>query len=279
MGLAPTTRIVNWYKRNAASVLYRRPTHIRPDVPLISFTFDDFPRSALHTGGAILKSRSLNGTYYASLGCLGSDSPSGPLCIAEDLSAALEDGHELGCHTFSHNHSWDTRSSTFEESILQNQAALSSIAPGVLFRSFSYPISFPHPAVKRVCAKHFDCCRGGGQTLNAGTADLNQLSAFFLEKAQGNIEPVKALIDRNHQMRGWIIFATHDVAPEPGPYGCSPEFFEQVVQCAVDSGARVLPVAEALNVVCGLQGSVSGSYGTGAAAPVRPEGPAGPASE
>jgi peptidoglycan/xylan/chitin deacetylase (PgdA/CDA1 family) len=33
--------------------------------PVISFTFDDFPRSALVKAGAILRERGLAGTYYA----------------------------------------------------------------------------------------------------------------------------------------------------------------------------------------------------------------------
>ena len=39
--------------------------------PLISFTFDDFPRSALTVGGEILERHGARGTYYASLGVMG----------------------------------------------------------------------------------------------------------------------------------------------------------------------------------------------------------------
>ncbi|HTV54138.1 MAG TPA: hypothetical protein VMI06_04405, partial [Terriglobia bacterium] len=95
------------------------------------------------------------------------------------------------------------------------------------------------------------CCRGGGQTFNSGIADLNQLSAYFLEKAGSNFELVKALIDKNREARGWLIFATHDISSAPSPFGCTPEFFEGVVRYAIDSGAQILPVAAALNVVRG----------------------------
>jgi hypothetical protein len=91
--------------------------------------------------------------------------------------------------------------------------------------------------------------------LNADTADLNQLCAYFLEKADGKFELVKALIERNAEARGWLIFATHDVAPDASPYGCTPEFFKNVVQYAVDSGAQVLPVVKALKVIQGRQSS------------------------
>src|SRR5207253_7913061 len=41
-------------------------------------------------------------------------------------------------------------------------------------------------------------------------------------------------------------FATHDVCNSPTRYGCRPELFEQVVKQSVDSGARLIPVSQAL---------------------------------
>lgn len=241
--------LLNWYKRNVAKSLFQRPVKIDLRVPHVSFSFDDFPQSALRLGGAILRSHGLKGTYFVSLGLLGSDSPSGLVCTAAELAEALGQGHELGCHTFAHCDSWETDGPSFEASILKNRAALSEIIPGARFNSFAYPLSTPSPSVKRASARHFACCRAGGQTINEGTVDLNQLSAYFLEKAHGEIEMVKDLIEANKAAQGWLIFATHDVAPEPSPYGCTPEFFDRVVQCSLESGARVLPVTEALNSI------------------------------
>jgi len=105
------------------------------------------------------------------------------------------------------------------------------------------------PRTKKNTSKHFVCCRGGGQTFNAGTADLNYLSAYFLEKSRGNREVVKRLIDENRRARGWLILATHDVCESPTRFGCTPDFFEDIVQSAVASGARILPVADALELL------------------------------
>jgi peptidoglycan/xylan/chitin deacetylase (PgdA/CDA1 family) len=230
-------------------MLFRKLQSVHPQVPLISFTFDDFPRSALLTGGEILKSFGAAGTYYTSLGLLGKDSPSGRICVLEDLKKALDAGHELGCHTYSHCDSWNTEPEVYEQAILQNRRVLRELIPGAKFESFSFPLSSPRPTVKRAASRHFLCCRGGGQTLNVDSADLNQLSAYFLEKAHGKFEPVKALIDRNAQSRGWIIFATHDVSADASPYGCTAEFFKEVVQYAVGSGAQILPIVKALEVI------------------------------
>src|SRR5262245_58876391 len=106
-------RLQNHYRRKAASLLFIRPFVVQPQVPLISFTFDDFPRSALMAGGTILNRFGLAGTYYASLGLAGKQEPSGQIFFHEDLTQLFERGHELGCHTFSHCDSWDTQTQAF----------------------------------------------------------------------------------------------------------------------------------------------------------------------
>jgi len=247
-------KLQEYYRRRAASLLFKRPFPISLQRPLISFTFDDFPRSALLVGGTILNRFGLVGTYYAALGLLGTETPSGQIFVAGDLMTLFERGHELGCHTFSHCDSWDTGTAAFQNSVIENRVALSGLLPGAEFKSFSYPISLPRPLTKARIADYFLCCRAGGQTLNVGKADLNQLSAYFLEKSRHNIQAVKDLIDHNRQVQGWLIFATHDISDNPTPFGCTPEFFEQVVQYAVSSGASILPVVKALDVL-GAPGS------------------------
>ena len=239
------TRVRGHYQRVNARHFCRRPFAINPRAPVISFTFDDFPRSALLTGGAILQSFGLAGTYYASLGLIGKETPTGTMFLAEDLKAAVEQGHELGCHTFSHCHAWDTRPHAFEDAIIENRQALKDLIPGASFKTLSYPIGVPRARTKRRVSKYFACCRCGGQTFNVGTADLNYLSAYFLEQSRDNSEAIKHLIDENCRAGGWLIFVTHDVCKDPTVWGCTPDFFEDIVQYSVNSGARILPVFQA----------------------------------
>lgn len=249
------TGIQNRYQRFAARSFARRPFSIRTETPLISFTFDDFPRSALFAGGAILQSFGLAGTYYSSLGLMGRQTPTGPIFLAKDLKVLFEQGHELGCHTFSHCHSWDTEPSVFEEAIIQNRDSLHALVPGASFKTFSYPISVPRAQTKQRASKYFACCRCGGQTFNVGETDLNYLSAFFLEKNRDNPEIVKSLIDQNRRVRGWLIFATHDVCDDPTPFGCTPHYFEEILKYAVQSGTEILPVVKAYEALL-ARGSV-----------------------
>jgi peptidoglycan/xylan/chitin deacetylase (PgdA/CDA1 family) len=194
---------------------------------------------------------------------MGKQSQLGPMFRAEDLTELSRLNHELGCHTFGHCHSWNTSPEEYESAILENQRAFNAVLPGSLFQTFSYPFSGPRLGVKKVASRHFLCCRGGGlkpgrnlhrhdaggQTFNSGVTDLNLLCAFFLEKSRNDPQAVKSLIEQSARARGWLIFATHDVRMDPSPFGCTPDFFEKIVQWSLDSGAQVLPVAEALEVL------------------------------
>mgnify|MGYP003385607330 CR=1 FL=1 len=243
------SRIAGRYQRAVSEYLGRRHAAIVLDRPYISFTFDDFPRSALHTGGSILSQFGVRGTYYVSLGLLDSMAPTGEICSLDDVNLVLAQGHELGCHTYSHRHAWDTPPSDFERAILQNRQLLAELVPGAKFESLAYPIAGPRWSTKTCAGKHFRCCRGGGQAGNAHRVDLNHLKSFFLEKSRDDFGEVQRVIDANKKACGWLIFSTHDIDAAPTPYGCTPEFFGRVVRYSVESGAAVLPVARTLDRV------------------------------
>jgi peptidoglycan/xylan/chitin deacetylase (PgdA/CDA1 family) len=234
------------YQRTAAAAVARRPFTMCNREPLISFTFDDFPRSALSAAGRILENHGAFGTYYTSLGLMGQIAPTGEMFTRDDLSLVLQRGHELGCHTFAHCHAYDTSSRVFEGSILANRRALGTIAPEAQFKTLSYPISCPRPSTKKRIARYFLGCRGGGQTYNSGTVDLSSLRAFFIEQSRDRPAAVKAMIDANCLAGGWLIFATHDVCENPTRYGCHPDLFAEIVRYCAQSGARLLPVSAAL---------------------------------
>src|SRR6266705_4833477 len=151
-------RLHGRYQRSAARFLFRRPFVLSTQAPIISFTFDDFPRSALLTGGAILKRFGLRGTYYASFGLMGKKAPTGHIFLPEDIGVLLEQEHELGCHTFAHCHAWETKPIVFEQAVVENRLALERLFPGASFKTFAYPISPPRPQSKRTVAHYFACC-------------------------------------------------------------------------------------------------------------------------
>jgi peptidoglycan/xylan/chitin deacetylase (PgdA/CDA1 family) len=242
-------RLLRACERRLARYLGRRRFAMLPGTPMASFTFDDFPRSALANGGAILEAVGTSGTYYASLGLSGRTTETGEQFTTSDLETLLEAGHELGCHTFDHCHAWDTSPADFEASVVRNAQALQTLVPGTRFRTHSYPLSIPRPATKRRVARHVTAARCGGQRFNCGRADLNYLNAFFIEQSRDHFETIKRLIDANARAGGWLIFATHDVAPYPTRYGCTPALLERIVHDCIASGTAVVPVTAALSAL------------------------------
>jgi peptidoglycan/xylan/chitin deacetylase (PgdA/CDA1 family) len=250
-------RVINKWRRLSVDHLGRRPLRLPPGTSYVSFTFDDFPVSALSEGGRILAENGVRGTYFVSLGLLGQPSPSGPIATVDHLHTAVKDGHELGCHTHDHLDGTQTTPEEFTRSIEANRAALTRHALGVEFDVFAYPLNGPALSVKRAVSPHFVACRGGGQTFNRDGMDLNLLKAHFLDRRQSpDFDAVARMIEMNAAAGGWLIFATHDIAPKPSVYGCDLKYFESTVRRAVSSGANILPMGEVCRHVGNLPARV-----------------------
>ena len=231
---------------------------MQSDTPLISFTFDDFPQTSLSIGAQILNNYDFKGTYYTALGLRDTTSVLGKICSTEDIKKAAADGHELGCHTYSHVDTWKEKSNEFESSLIDNQREIKEILPGYEFKSFAYPKGNCTPATKLIAEKYYACSRGGrGQTYNCRSVDLNNLKAYFLEKRLGyNINAVSEVIDNTCRERGWLIFGTHEICDDPSAYGYSTEYFEKVVDYTHRSGAKVLTVSKAYEYLIGQKQGV-----------------------
>lgn len=235
------------------SALFKSPFKLHSNKPFISFTFDDAPKSAFASAGRLMEEKGISGTFYISFSLLNKDSESGPIMDSDDLKKALYSGHELGCHTYSHIDTYNSTPSKFEASLRKNQNYLNELIPGMHFKTFAYPYGNVTPSSKRIVGKHYVCGRGGGQRFNVGTIDLNLLHACFIDRLHGinrpSMEETKALIDGNRKSCGWLIFVTHDVQENHSRYGCTPDFFEEVLRYAIKSDAMILPVVKVCEVL------------------------------
>ena len=70
-------RIRPFFLRSAIlSRLHRRTIPLGDRGPIVSFTFDDFPRTAATAGAAILESFGARGTFYTAAGLMNTTSAS-----------------------------------------------------------------------------------------------------------------------------------------------------------------------------------------------------------
>jgi len=222
----------------------RRDFNLPGSGPLVSFTFDDFPQSALHAGGAILKSYGVCGTYYTSMGLMNQANGLGRQFSAEDLTALLRDGHELGSHTFGHLSFRAASLKDFQADAVKGMKAVDSLTGADRPHQFSYPCGHAPFWAKKKIGEHFTTCRGIFPGINQSPVDLNLLRANSLYSYSFDPDLIGRLFEANEKSRGWLIFYTHDISETPSAFGCKPGEFECVVKQAVKKGCAIVPIGQ-----------------------------------
>ena len=230
------------------SALRRRPFPLPNAGPTISFTFDDFPRSALHVGGAILASYDARGTYYAAMGLMDKVNHLGEHFSACDLTKLIHDGHELGSHTFNHVSCRSTAVRDFEAEVKKGRDAVEQVTGIRDSQQFSFPYGHVTLRAKPGIGRLVSSCRGTVPGINNSPVDLNLLRANSLYNYSLDLKSIGRLIDENEKSSGWLIFYTHDVSETPSSFGCRPGELESVVKMAVERQLRVLPVGQVIGI-------------------------------
>lgn len=234
--------------RAGAAAFERRTAPLRVDEPIVSFTFDDFPKSAAQVGKDILERHGWRGTYYASGALMGACTLHGTMFDPGDLVRLANDGHEIGCHTFSHVAVTRLSEAALEQEIDRNRRFLHDLC-GVAPATFAYPYGEANPYAKRLLSRRFDALRGIRPGTHRGFADLALLKAVPVDGGGARLDHAMRLARSLASKAGWIVFFMHEIDASPSVFGCTPEDLKRLCGAVARSGARVLPVVEALGVV------------------------------
>ena len=235
-------------RRGLLCALYRRTISLSDRGPIVSFTFDDFPRSACSVGAPILERFGARGTYYAAAGLANTSTDLGDLFAEDDIHSLMDRGHEIASHTFHHSSCRSIPLSDFQADVREGMKAI-ELLTGSNSKNFAYPYGHVTLATKKVLAAGLRSARSIIPGINEPDVDLNLLRANSL---YGGIEAsqwVQALILQNVRQKGWLIFYTHDVRPKPSQYGCTPELFEFAVSQAAGSRCQISTVSEVLSQI------------------------------
>jgi peptidoglycan/xylan/chitin deacetylase (PgdA/CDA1 family) len=230
-------------RRRVLCTLHRRPVLLGERGPIVSFAFDDFPRTAYTTGGSILKSFGVRGTYYAAIGLMNTSNDLGEQFQADDLYSLVSNGHELAGHTFSHIRSSSIPLCAFQLDVKKGQQAIRQITGIAPSGNFAYPYGDVTLAAKKALGEEMTSCRGIFGGINAPDLDLNLLRANSLYGDVDQLTHVEKLISENKAKRGWLIFYTHDVRDNPSRYGCTPALLVSALSAAMRSGSEISTVA------------------------------------
>jgi len=226
----------------------RRDIRVSLKRPIVSFTFDDFPRSALFEGADIMAKYKWRATFYVAAGLAGIHNHHGQSFDKSDLMRLQSKGHEIAGHTYSH---LDCEQSSQEQvlaEIERNKAALKAMGVKTPIEHFAWPYGATNIANKAALSGHFKSMRGIMPGVNRRRADLNCLKSAPLS-TDAKLEPTLKLIEGLKKRPGWLILFTHDVRDGPSEWGVTPEEFLRTIAAVKTSGALVLPVGEALEVV------------------------------
>ena len=236
-----------WSKieRRLAQALAKRTVRLRHSRPMISFTFDNALYSACTRGRRLMEQYKVRGTFYISGGLTGRMQPE-RMHTLETLQALNKAGHEIGCRGFEHIQYQTLSREQVEADLARNLQFLRDHGLATDHLNFAYPFGCSSPGLKRLVSRRFISARGIADGLNVGEADLALLKATRLYQGRLSDAQVTALIEDNVRQCGWLIFLTHGVDDEPDAYGCTPDLLEHALHMAVQSGAQVLTVRDAL---------------------------------
>lgn len=240
---SPDRSLKGKLRRRWSRLVVRRPLTTRIDRPMVSFSFDDAPVTAVETGAAILEAAGARGVFYVCAGLDGQAGPMGRYADRDAYARLAAAGHEIGCHTFSHLDCGKADEAAIRADVARNGAALK--AAGIETRTFAYPYGDVSPQAKAALGEGFLGLRALHPGLVQAGADLNQLPAISLEGADGEARSA-AWIDRALADKAWVILYTHDVADPASEWGCTPGALQRLVARAQAGGAEIVTVAGAL---------------------------------
>ncbi|WP_304169347.1 polysaccharide deacetylase family protein [Phenylobacterium aquaticum] len=231
-------------RRRLVRLAHKRPLAVAPQAPMVSFTFDDAPLSSTIAGAALLETRGLAGTYYVSAGLAGQAAPMGPCAEPIDYQRLARAGHEIACHTYSHLDCGRAKPAAAWDDTAHNARAL---ADWGLFEveNFAYPYGEVAGGPKQALARRYATLRALHHGVITQGTDLNQLPAVGIEGADGEAVARRWLAEAKAR-KAWLILYTHDVRPDPSPWGCAPDVLARLIDQATHDGFQVVTVREAM---------------------------------
>jgi peptidoglycan/xylan/chitin deacetylase (PgdA/CDA1 family) len=243
-------RALTAVRRRFRTMAFARTVPMRNRSAIVSFTFDDFPKSAVSNGARLLEDFGVRGTFYATGSYCGRVVDDIPQYGVEDLAALARAGHEIGCHTFTHVRVSTLSRASLNREIDLNAAFLAGQLSQIDLRSFAYPFGDLSFAATMQLQSRFTACRSSQPGLNIGVADLGRLQSVRLYDRLIGRQDIFKLIRQAATNNAWLIFYTHDVSDRPSNFGCTPGLLKHAVEAASEAHLGILTIDNAVKAIC-----------------------------
>lgn len=245
--MAPIRRYLKALKILLLERLYTNKHYINNKRAIFTFTFDDVPISAFTNGAKILEGHNLNGVYYVALDMekLGPKSGERRFINAEEIKSLHKQGHDIGCHTYSHLNLRKHSASKIISDCNNNTNKLRNMLNIESIDHFAYPYGMVSLSGKRALGSKYKTLRTTEHGFNVGKTDLTHLKAVSLCSNTFNKDSIRDVIRQAISRRAWVIFYSHDICENPTEWGTNIEDFRWVVEQCVAADAEVLNVSDA----------------------------------
>jgi peptidoglycan/xylan/chitin deacetylase (PgdA/CDA1 family) len=238
-------------ERWITSLKFRHVVPLVADYGVVSFSFDDAPKSACYEGRSIIEKYRCHATWYVA-GGLTDKIDQGHRCHSfSDISDLFHNGHQIGCHTFSHKACDSINRIELMLEFQKNCEFLNQIGLSDSEIHFSFPFGAYNLASKKIAAHRFKSSRITGGGFHVDYADLNALKAERLYQGVMTVERLNRLMKEVAAKKAWMILYTHDVSRKPSEWGCTENLLDYALQAALTSGCKVMPVDRAIQYVSG----------------------------
>jgi peptidoglycan/xylan/chitin deacetylase (PgdA/CDA1 family) len=221
-------KLVNKFDTRLSQIVARAPRVLKTSGPIVSFTFDDIPATALR-GADLLESADARGTFYISAGLIGMAGIQGRHANQQEVSELCGRGHEIGCHTYSHAAAASCSKSEFGAELDRNRDFLADVV-GVAPKSFAFPFGSVSTATKYAARARYSSCRTTRPHVQTTAFDAAGLGGFPVYSDPENLRACDEVIEKNANGKSWVILYTHDVEQVPSPYGCKPDQLRHLIQ-------------------------------------------------
>jgi len=241
--------------------------NLRPSVlqePVISFSYDDFPKSAIDIGAAELEKHDFQGSFYPAATFCGAHEDGQDYYAEEDIQRLRAQGHEIGCHTHDHANLLRLNNCEIDDQFARNQKFFEPMLETDRFVSMAYPFGNVSPRVKKVAQKRFPICRGVWSGVNTGMIDMALLKVVGLDHHL-TVEQTRDWIEEARAVNGWLIFVAHDIQDQHSPFGVSPERYAAIVDAVAQTGIEVRTIRDAAAKAVGDPSLAGHGTGTGLA--------------
>ena len=240
----PNMSLKTRLRRRLMPLQARRVIKPRLEKPIVSFSFDDCPKSVIENALKPFEQEGWRATIYIAMGLCGITNHLGLHMDEQDVKALHAEGHEIADHTFNHIDVTQHSTDAVLADINKNQASLNALGLPKS-KTFAFPYGEVTAELKTALALQFKGLRGIRSREYHEDIDLNQIRSNRIY-AGADFKKIMAQISRISDKPGWLPIFTHDVRETPSSFGCTPEQMRRVIEAVKQSGAQVLTMAQAI---------------------------------